>query len=157
MTATRMLGLIGGGLLLVAAALSSAGCDGALPDLGEVIGGDVTDILDELENTVIVRVVNLTGQVVELDLQIDGLPQTLQCPPDALEIQQDVCDFPLPECPIRIEATQVRFLDTGGGFRGGENFLGDERFGFTQGTDFECGQFIFYRFTSDGSEAFVLQ
>jgi hypothetical protein len=47
-------------------------------------------------------------------------------------------------------------LDTSGGFAGGETYFGDEGFTFTLGQDYECGEYILYRFTADSSEAMVL-
>lgn len=145
-----------GGLVMMASVLGSLGCPGGGATVGDVVGGDITAILEELNSTVVIRVVNLTDLVVELDVTVDGLPRTLRCPQLAVNIGQEICDFPLPECPLRIEATRLRLLDTGGGFSGGQNYFGDEGFSFTRGQDYSCGQFILYRFTADSSEARVL-
>lgn len=146
-----------GALLVVASVLGSLGCPSANePTVGDVVGDAVTEILNELNNTVVIRLVNQTGMVVEFDINVDGLPRTLRCPQTSLNVGQEICDFPQAECPLLLEPTEFSMLNSSGGFSGGENYYGDEGFSFAQGRDYECGDYIMYRFTADSSEALVL-
>lgn len=138
-------------LSLVAVAGALAGCGGGNP-INAILGNQIGAALNSASTSVVVvRIINQTGQTMEVDLLVDGLAQTVSC----TSVLQ-VCDSVLPTCPQRIETVRDRKVDLQGRFLGGHEFNGNEAFIFERG-EFQCGQHLIYQYDDRGNvEAYVL-
>jgi hypothetical protein len=147
---------IHGVVLAAAAALSLAvtGCGQSGGSLVNAILEAQLDLVGDTapnpNETVRIQVINQTTRTVELDLLVDGLPQTISCDPSEAR-----CAFVPAECPGVVEAVQERELNEDGAFVGGRNFNGNPVFIFTD-EEFQCGAVILFTFTDLEATAQVL-
>ncbi len=130
-----------------------AGCPGASAPVNDLLSSQLKNLFPDFDlNPVVIRTINQTGANLELELLVDGLPQTIFC-----TAVLELCDTPLPACPTTVETVQQRLLDPQGRFLGGRNFDGAPNWIFNAGEgEFKCGDTIIYKFTDRDAEAFVL-
>ena len=127
-----------------------AGCGVGTNVLTSILGSNVDEQFGM--NGVDIRIINQSTATEELDILVDGQPYTISC----LSAVQ-ICDFYLSTCPQRVEAVSERRLDTAGRFVGGRNFEGSDACTFDSGEgEFNCGDFLIYRFSDTEADAFVL-
>ena len=137
-------------LAISGCAVIMSGCNSGT-SLNTVLNQQLTAVLGTVNPQVLrIEVVNQTINDVQLDLTVDGTPQTITC---SAFIQ--VCDLTLTTCPSNITAVQQRSLDSSGRFVGGRNFNGNAAFTFTTG-EFKCDSTIVYKFTETDATAFVI-
>ena len=125
------------------APLSGCGTPSAASILADLIE-------DRLPDFLLVTVINQGLNDVELDIMVDGSPQTLTC---SSVLQR--CDFPISGCPSQVEAIQQRYLDSQGRFVGGRNFNSSADFTFTS-DEFTCDSVLIFKFTDTTAEAFAI-
>ncbi len=127
-----------------------AGCGVGTNVLTSILGNNVEEQFGL--NGVDIRIINQSTATEELDILVDGQPYTISC----LSTVQ-ICDFYLSTCPQRVQAVTERRLDAAGRFVGGRDFTGNDDFTFDRGAgEFDCGDFIIYRFSDTEADAFVL-
>ncbi len=101
--------------------------------------------------TLVIRVINNTGDTGELELEVDGAREIIQVTPPA-----EFGDVFFPVCPTHIRLLETRITDETGAFLGGLTFSPDDEFYQFEGDRLPCGGVLLLRIDVGSIEVFFL-
>lgn len=137
--------------ITVAGVVLPLGCTGLLPGLSSSISS--TDILRDLlgsvqPNTVQLSVINQTTYDIQLDVLVDGVPQTLTA---SVGVPSR---YVLQTCPTEVITVAERWLQDGR-VVGGRTYPANSQYSFRAGS-FSCGSVLTWVLSQNQVQTFVL-